>query len=84
MDLLNPKLNITNKGSFPAKSCNYGYASLPLPLIVNGKVQDENLEQIGQTRFWLKNQLQELGARAFKEIHICTIDHRGKVFLLKL
>lgn len=80
MDLL----NANNKVPFPTKLCNYGYASLPLPLIVSGKVQDENLDKIGQTRFWLKNQLQELGARYFKEVHICTIDHRGKLFMLKL
>ncbi|TXK73472.1 DUF421 domain-containing protein, partial [Paenibacillus sp. N3.4] len=34
------------------------YEGLPLPLIMDGKVQDDNLEKIGKTRFWLKNQLQ--------------------------
>ncbi|NOU65943.1 DUF421 domain-containing protein [Paenibacillus sp. LMG 31461] len=57
------------------------YEGLPLPLIMDGKVQDENLEKIGQTRFWLKNQLQEQGARDFKEIFYCSIDHRGRMFL---
>jgi uncharacterized membrane protein YcaP (DUF421 family) len=57
------------------------YEGLPLPLIMDGKVQDENLEKIGQTRFWLKNQLQENGARDFKEIFYCSIDHRGRMFL---
>jgi uncharacterized membrane protein YcaP (DUF421 family) len=57
------------------------YEGLPLPLIMDGKVQDDNLEKIGQTRFWLKNQLQENGARDFKEIFYCSIDHRGRMFL---
>ena len=57
------------------------YEGLPLPLIMDGKVQDDNLEKIGQTRFWLKNQLQEKGVRDFKEIFYCSIDHRGRMFL---
>ncbi|WNR45877.1 DUF421 domain-containing protein [Paenibacillus roseipurpureus] len=57
------------------------YEGLPLPLIMDGKVQDENLEKIGQTRFWLKNQLQDRGAKDFKEIFYCSIDHRGRMFL---
>lgn len=57
------------------------YEGLPLPLIMDGKVQDENLEKIGKTRFWLKNQLQVKGARDFKEVFYCSIDHRGRMFL---
>jgi uncharacterized membrane protein YcaP (DUF421 family) len=57
------------------------YEGLPLPLIMDGKVQDENLEKIGKTRFWLKNQLQDKGTFDFKEVFFCSIDHRGKLFL---
>lgn len=57
------------------------FEGLPLPLIMDGKVQDENLEKIGKTRFWLKNQLQVKGARDFKEVFYCSIDHRGRMFL---
>ncbi len=57
------------------------YEGLPLPLIMDGKVQDDNLEKIGKTRFWLKNQLQVKGARDFKEVFYCSIDHRGRMFL---
>jgi uncharacterized membrane protein YcaP (DUF421 family) len=59
------------------------YEGLPLPLILDGRVQDENLQKIGKTRFWLKNQLQEKGVFDFKEVFICTIDHRGRIFLDK-
>ena len=41
------------------------YEGLPLPLIMDGKVQDDNLEKIGKTRFWLKNQLQDKGSAGF-------------------
>lgn len=57
------------------------FEGLPLPLIMDGKVQDKNLEQIGKTRFWLKNQLQNKGVNDFKEIFFCSIDHQGKLFL---
>ena len=57
------------------------YEGLPLPLIMDGKVQDENLEKIGKTRFWLKNELQAKGANDFKEVFYCSIDHRGRLFL---
>jgi len=60
---------------------NVRYEGLPMPLILDGKVQDDNLAKIGQTRFWLKNRIQEVGARKFHEISVCTIDHRGKLYL---
>ncbi|WP_409341623.1 DUF421 domain-containing protein [Paenibacillus sp. MBLB4367] len=56
---------------------------LPLPLIMDGKVQDESLSKLGQTRFWLKNQLQTKGVNDFKEVFFCSIDHRGKLFVDK-
>jgi uncharacterized membrane protein YcaP (DUF421 family) len=59
----------------------YRFASLPVSLIMDGKVQDDSLEKIGKTRFWLKNQLQEKGIRDFKEVFFCSIDHRGQIFV---
>lgn len=59
------------------------YEGLPLPLIMDGKVQDENLEKLGKTRFWLKSQIQQHGVRDFKEVFFCSVDHRGKMFLDK-
>ncbi|WP_324254117.1 DUF421 domain-containing protein [Paenibacillus sp. 1001270B_150601_E10] len=59
------------------------FASLPLPLIMDGRVMDENLEQIDKTRFWLKNRIQEHGVNEFKDVFFCSIDHRGRMFLDK-
>lgn len=56
---------------------------LPLPLILDGKVLDRNLDKIGQTRFWLKNEVQRFGARRFKEVAYCSIDREGRMFLDK-
>ena len=81
------KLSVVEKEVKEAAEVNDGikgtirYEGLPLPLIMDGKVQDENLEKIGKTRFWLKNQLQVKGARDFKEVFYCSIDHRGRMFL---
>jgi uncharacterized membrane protein YcaP (DUF421 family) len=59
------------------------FEGLPLLLIMDGKVQDDNLAKIGKNRFWLKNKIQEQGASDFKSVFFCSIDHRGKIFLDK-
>ncbi|MNC78742.1 hypothetical protein D3C75_1310320 [compost metagenome] len=48
---------------------------------MDGKVQDENLEMIEKTRFWLKNQIQQKGINDFKDVFICSIDHNGKLYI---
>jgi uncharacterized membrane protein YcaP (DUF421 family) len=60
---------------------NFRYEGLPLPLIMDGKVQDDSLEKLGKTRFWLKNEIQGKGVREFKDVFFCSIDHRGRIFL---
>ncbi|WP_055105128.1 DUF421 domain-containing protein [Paenibacillus ihumii] len=57
------------------------YEEIPVSLIMDGKVQDRNLEQIGKTRFWLKNQIEARGVKDFKEIFFCSIDHQGKLYI---
>jgi uncharacterized membrane protein YcaP (DUF421 family) len=59
------------------------YEGLPLPLIMDGKVQDDNLQKLGKTRFWLKNELQAKGTNDFKDVFFCSIDHKGRIFLDK-
>ncbi|RXT14750.1 YetF domain-containing protein [Ammoniphilus sp. CFH 90114] len=56
---------------------------LPLPLILDGKVLDHNLEQLGKTRFWLKNEVQRYGVQRFKEVAYCSMDRYGHMFLDK-
>ena len=53
---------------------------LPMPLIVDGYVMDENLERIGKTRFWLKGELQKYGYGDFKKIFYCSIDNQGELY----
>lgn len=51
-----------------------GQHHLSVPLIIDGKVQDKRLEEIGQTRFWLKNEVQKQGYKDFKDIFFALYD----------
>ncbi|QMV43834.1 DUF421 domain-containing protein [Cohnella cholangitidis] len=59
------------------------YEVLPIALILDGQVQDENLEKIGKTRFWLKSELQNYEVDNFKNVFFCSIDHKGKLYVDK-
>lgn len=60
------------------------YEGLPIPLIMDGKVQDENLEMIGKTRFWLRQQIRQKGVSEFRDVFLCSVDHEGKVYVSPL
>lgn len=70
-----------NKDVPSAAVANLKYEALPLPLIMDGKVNDDNLKQIGKTRFWLKNQIQSKGLTEFKQVFFCSIDHKGELYV---
>lgn len=59
------------------------YEVLPIPLIMDGQVQDDNLEKLGKTRFWLKSELQRHDVDSFKQVFFCSIDHKGKLYVDK-
>lgn len=59
----------------------FRYETLPIPLIMDGHVQDSNLEAIKQNRFWLKNIVQEHGGQSFKDVLLCTIDHKNRIYI---
>lgn len=61
----------------------FRYEGLPLPLIMDGKVQDDSLSKLGKTRFWLKRELQSRGVNDFKDVFFCSVDYRGKWFIDK-
>ncbi|KGE18260.1 DUF421 domain-containing protein [Paenibacillus wynnii] len=57
------------------------YEGLPVPLIMDGKVQIANLEKLGKDRFWLRSQIREKGVRDFRDVFLCSIDHKGTVYV---
>jgi Predicted membrane protein len=87
------KLSVIKKEHHPATAVKeaknpifpqrYRFEMLPVPLIMDGKVQDDNLEKMEKTRFWLKNELQQHGVTDFKDVFFCTIDHRGRWYVDK-
>ncbi|NUU59881.1 YetF domain-containing protein [Paenibacillus agri] len=60
------------------------YEGLPIPLIMDGKVQDMNLEMIGKTRFWLRQQIRQKGVSDFRDVFLCSVDHQGKIYVSRL
>ena len=72
---------LTNESAPKIIPPGFRYEMLPIPLIMDGKVQDENLDKINKTRFWLKNIIQEKGAHHFKEVLLCTIDHKERIYI---
>lgn len=59
----------------------YRFEDLPVPLIMDGEVQEENLQLLGRNRFWLKKELRKHGVAHTKQVFLCTIDHRGRLFI---
>lgn len=54
---------------------------LPLPVIVDGEVLDENLEKLGKTRLWLKQRLKEFGTTDFHKVFFASVDELGNMFV---
>ncbi|MEC0247731.1 DUF421 domain-containing protein [Paenibacillus chitinolyticus] len=67
----------------PVESGRISYAGLPVALVMDGKVQEDNLQKVGQTRFWLKSELKKKGIADFKEVFFCSVDHRGYLYVDK-
>jgi uncharacterized membrane protein YcaP (DUF421 family) len=63
------------------KNPPFRYEGLPVPLIMDGQVQEENLQKIGKNRFWLRNALKERGISNIREVFLCTYDHKGRLFI---
>jgi len=60
---------------------HFRFESLPVPLIMDGKLVADNLERLGKDRFWLNNQLKQRGVTEIKQVYLCTIDHNGKLYI---
>ncbi|MBO8172615.1 MAG: DUF421 domain-containing protein [Bacillaceae bacterium] len=71
-------LNIESGSESSSSAINVKY---PMPVIMDGKVMDNHLEQIGKTRFWLKNQVQRYHVKDFKDISFASVDEQGNVYV---
>ncbi len=59
----------------------YRFETLPVPLIMDGRVMDHNLEKLEKNRLWLKQQLRKRGLTEWNQVFFCTIDHKGELFV---
>lgn len=55
--------------------------NIPLPLILDGKVEEQGLQRIHQTPLWLRQQLRVLGYKDIKKIAYCSINSDGTFFV---
>lgn len=55
-------------------------ATLPLVLVSDGRVLEDNLRYLGLERNWLEKQLHTHGARSVKEVFLLTCDQDGNVY----
>lgn len=54
---------------------------MPLPLILDGKVQEDHLKQVNQTSLWLRQQMRKLGYRDIKKISYCALRDQDTFFV---
>ncbi|MBU9720693.1 MULTISPECIES: DUF421 domain-containing protein [Bacillaceae] len=54
---------------------------LPLPLILDGKIQNDHLKQLGKTQLWLRQELRKRGFREVKHISYCALDKNDELFV---
>jgi len=74
------KQNKQEEITFPSK---FRYEILPIPLIMDGQIQEENLAKLEKSHFWLKHQLRQQGVGDVKDVFLCTVDHKGRLFVDK-
>lgn len=55
--------------------------SIALPVIIDGEVLDENLDKLGKTRLWLKQQLKDYGTTDFQRVFFASVDANGLLFV---
>ncbi|MGN7453243.1 DUF421 domain-containing protein [Paenibacillus pasadenensis] len=60
---------------------SYRFETLPIPLIMDGKVLDQSLERLEKNRFWLKQQLRKFNVSDYKQVFFCSVDHKGELFV---
>lgn len=73
--------NSGSPGSIKLPKNKIRYEGLPIPLIMDGKVQDGNLEMLGKNRFWLRTEIRQKGVSDFRDVFLCTVDHKGQIYV---
>lgn len=61
-----------------------GSKGLSIPLIVDGQVYDNNLEQLKLDRYWLKAQLEQINIHDFSEVFYADINTDKKLYVSRI
>lgn len=56
------------------------YEGIPVPLVLDGRIQYDNLAEIKLTPEWLLTELKKLGIDDVREVFIASLDSAGKLY----
>jgi uncharacterized membrane protein YcaP (DUF421 family) len=75
-------LEASGKLSVFEKEKNLGVqeGDITIPLIVDGVINEDNLERIDKTNLWLRRELRKLGYQEIKKISFCSFEN-GRFFV---
>ncbi len=57
------------------------YEGIPLTLILDGRIQHDNLVKGGLSEAWLSKHLSQLGFRGEHEVFLCSLDTQGRLYV---
>ncbi len=76
------KLSVIEKTEREKEDPDYASkAHLPLPLVLDGKIKNEHLDEIGKTELWLRQELRKLGYKDLKKISYCSLNDNQTFFV---
>ncbi|MDP4083386.1 MAG: DUF421 domain-containing protein [Bacillota bacterium] len=75
------KLSVIEKEKDENKNSKEG--DITVPLIIDGVINDDNLQRINKTNLWLRQELKKLGNNDIKKISFCSFEN-GKFFIDKM
>lgn len=52
-----------------------------LPLVLDGKMIEDNLQKVDKTAFWLRQELKKAGFKEIKNISFCTLNADGSLYV---
>lgn len=54
---------------------------MPVPVIIEGKVQEKELQETGYNHIWLKQELRKKGVKDFKDVFYASVDQYGNIYV---
>ncbi|SDH57175.1 Uncharacterized membrane protein YcaP, DUF421 family [Alteribacillus persepolensis] len=55
--------------------------SYPVPLIIDGVVQNEQLQRVGKDELWLRRELRKAGIESTKAVSYCVMQENGILYI---